>query len=380
MNRVRKALPKASVRIDQNAFRQEINDLLRDASALQKEQELLRAKAFSLGATKESLSAQVQMAKASLRDIEGDLKYLTETQQDGKLVCPTCGDEHENSFPVRFELVEDAATLRGIIVELESELQKVERELTSVQSKISQLRTRERDIEKVLQTKKGALKLRDVVESQSAEVVRSVFSRDIGMLRKRIEQHDNEIVELKSKVEQYDAPERAKTINEYYSERVQLFATELSVLQELGDDIKARPDATIKATGSSLPRAILAYQYAIIHTAKEKGDAKLFPIVVDSPNQQAQDKENLERILKFILNKTPTDQQLLLTIEEDPGLAINGDKVVLDKPFGLLTPEQYDPIRVELQDFINHVNIEIGKHISMPISHEMASDDTDELL
>ena len=85
MNRVRKALPKASVRIDQNAFRQEINDLLRDASALQKEQELLRAKAFSLGATKESLSAQVQMAKASLRDIEGDLKYLTETQQDGKL-------------------------------------------------------------------------------------------------------------------------------------------------------------------------------------------------------------------------------------------------------------------------------------------------------
>lgn len=379
MNRVKKALPKASVRIDQNAFRQEINDLLRDASALQKEQELLRAKAFSLGATKQSLNAQVQMAKASLRDIEGDLKYLTETQQDGKMICPTCGDEHENAFPVRFELVEDAATLRGIIVELESELQKVEKELTSVQSKISQLRNRERDIEKVLQTKKGTLKLRDVVESQSAEVVRLVFSSDIGMLRKSIERHDDEIVALKARVEQYDAPERAKTINEYYSERVQLFATELSVLQELDDDIKARPDATIKATGSSLPRAILAYQYAIIHTAKEKGDVKYFPIVVDSPNQQAQDKENLERILKFILNRTPKDQQLVLTIEEDPGLTINGDKVALDTPFGLLRPEQYDPIRTELQEFISQVNIEIDKHINKPINYAVASDEADEL-
>lgn len=380
MNRVKKALPKSSVRIDQNAFRMEINDLLRDASALQKEQEILRAKAFSLGTAKQSLTAQIQMAKTSLREIEGDLRYLTETQPDGKIICPTCGDEHENAFPVRFELVEDAVTLRGIMAELEADLQKVEKELTTVQTKISQLRNRERDIEKALQTKKGALKLRDVVESQSAEVVRSVFSSDIGMLRKNIERRDDEIVELKAKVAQYDAPERAKAINEYYSERIQLFASELSSLQELGDDIKARPDATVKGTGSSLPRAILAYQYAIIHTAKEKGDAKLFPIVVDSPNQQAQDKENLERILKFILNRTPTDQQLVLTVEEDPGLTINGDKVTLDKPFGLLSPDLYEPIRAELQEFIGQVNIKIDEHINRPINHEMADDGTDEFL
>lgn len=380
MNRVKKALPKSSVRIDQNAFRQEINDLLRDASALQKEQEILRAKAFSLGTAKQSLSAQIQMAKTSIREIEGDLKYLTETQPDGKIICPTCGDEHENAFPVRFELVEDAVTLRGIMAELEADLQKVEKELTSVQTKISQLRNRERDIEKALQTKKGALKLRDVVESQSAEVVRSVFSSDIETLRKNIERRDDEIVELKDKVAQYDAPERAKAINEYYSERIQLFASELSSLQELGDDIKARPDATVKGTGSSLPRAILAYQYAIIHTAKEKGDAKLFPIVVDSPNQQAQDKENLERILKFILNRTPADQQLVLTVEEDPGLMINGDKVTLNKQFGLLSPDLYEPIRAELQEFIGQVNIEIDEHINRPISYEMADDEADELL
>ncbi len=378
MNRVKKALPKASVHIDQNVFRQEINDLLRDASALQKDQEILRAKAFSLGTAKLSLTAQIQMAKTSLREIEGDLKYLTETQPDGKIICPTCGDEHENAFPVRFELVEDAVTLRGITAELEADLQKVEKELTTVQTKISQLRNRERDIEKALQTKKGSLKLRDVVESQSAEVVRSVFSSDIATLRKNIERRDDEIVELKAKVAQYYAPERAKAINDYYSERIQLFGSELSSLQELGDDIKERPDATVKGTGSSLPRAILAYQYAIIHTAKEKGDGKLFPIVVDSPNQQAQDKENLERILKFILNRTPTDQQLILTVEEDPGLTINGNKVTLEKPFGLLSSDLYEPIRAELQEFIGQVNIEIDKHINRPNNHEMADDEADE--
>jgi chromosome segregation ATPase len=378
LTRVKKSLPKSSIRFDQNAFRQEINELLRDASALQKDQESLRAKAFTLGASKQSLSAQIQMAKSSLREVEGDLKYLTETQPDGKMICPTCGEEHQNAFPVRYELVEDAATLRGIVGELEIDLQKVEKDLSSVQSKISQLRNREREIEKSLQIKKGALKLRDVIESQSAEVVRAAFSTDIGTLRKGIERRDDEILQLKAKVDQYDAPDRAKTINDYYAERIQLFASELTSFQELGDDIKARPDATVKATGSTLPRAILAYQYAIIHTAKEKGDAKLFPIVVDSPNQQAQDKDNLGRILKFILNRTPADQQLVLTVEEDPGLEIKGDKVTLDKPFGLLNPEQYEPVREELQEFIGQVNIEIDKHINKPINLDLPEDDAEE--
>lgn len=360
--RVKKALPKSSVRLDQNAFRQEINELLRDATVLQKEQESLRAKVFELGASKESLIAQIQMAKSSLLDVKGDLKYLTETKPDAALVCPTCGVEHENAFPVRYELIEDASTLRGVIAELEADLMKVEEGLGSVQVKISRLKTRERDIERVLQAKKGTLKLRDVIESQSAEVVRSAFSGDIGTLRKNIERRDEEIAQLKAKADQYDSPERTKTINDYYSERVGLFASELA-LQELGDDIKKRPDAALKATGSSIPRAILAYQFAIIHTAKEKGDAKLFPVVVDSPNQQAQDKENLDRILRFIVKRIPVEQQLVLTVEEDPGLKITGDKIVLTTPFALLSQSNYEPVRIELQEFISEVNSEIDRHI-----------------
>lgn len=363
--RVKKSLPKSSIRLDHNAFRQEINDLLRDATIQKNEQESLRAKVFEQASTKQSLIAQLQMAKSSLRDIEGDLKYLTETKPESTLLCPTCGVEHENAFPVRYELVEDSTTMRSIIGELETELSRLEEGLASNYAKLNRLKARERDIEKTMQAKKGDLRLRDVVESQSAEVIRSAFSKDIDMLRNRIDRRDEDLADLKEKVDQFDLPERTKALNEYYSERMELFASELG-LQELGEGLKKKPDAPFSARGSAIPRSILAYQFAILHTAREKGDAKLFPVVVDSPNQQGQDSEHLALILKFIAKRVPSCQQIILSVEEDPGLTFTGDTVTLTKPFGLLSQEHYEPARVELQDFIIEIQREIDERLTRP--------------
>jgi rubrerythrin len=123
--RVKKSLPRTTLRIDAGAFKQEIADLLRSSTQLNQEQESLRSKAFEQASVKESLSTQIAMAKDALRDLEGDLKYLTESKVEPTLLCPTCGTTHENGFPIRLELVDDAETLRKIIAELESERQKV---------------------------------------------------------------------------------------------------------------------------------------------------------------------------------------------------------------------------------------------------------------
>lgn len=360
--RVKKAMPKSTLKLDANAFKQEIADLVREATQLNIEQESLRVKTFEQASEKQSLAAQIGMAKSALKELEGDLKYLTETKPQEVLLCPTCGTEHENGFPVRLELVDDTVTLRQIIGELEADLRRVEDNLATNYGRLNRLKSKSREIEQALQAKKGTLRLQDVIESQSAEVVRSAFSKDMEWLRKQLEGLEREVDRYKEKVAQYDLPERTKEINEYYSEHMELFASELGVA-DLREDLKKRPDAPLAASGSALPRSILAYQFAVLHTAKEKGDAKLFPVVVDSPNQQGQDVEHLSQMLKFIMGRTPGGQQLILAVEEDPNLKFDGETVELNRPYSLLDPGLYEAVSSQLRGFVQAVNDKVNERL-----------------
>ncbi len=358
LSRVRKTLPRPAVRLDAAAFKQEINDLLRTSTLLKTEQESLRKKAFDCAAQRESLSSQISMARDALRDLEGDLKYLTESKTELAITCPTCGTNHESGFPVRLELIDDAVTLRKVISELEVEHRKCEEKLADIYGKINRIKRKTLDIEKTLQTKKGMLRLQDVVDSQSSEVIRSAFAKDIDTLKRQFADQEKIAADAKFKVSQFDLPERTKAINDFYSERMELFASELGV-HDLREDVKKRPDAGISASGSALPRSLLAYQFAVLHTAKEKGDAKYFPIVIDSPNQQGQDADHLRQMLSFIVKRTPNDQQLILAVEDKPNnFSFDGGLVELTTPFRLLDPEQYDLACDELRDMV--VAVEAG--------------------
>ena len=354
--RVKKSLPRTTLRIDAGAFKQEIADLLRSSTQLNQEQESLRSKAFEQASVKESLSTQIAMAKDALRDLEGDLKYLTESKVEPTLLCPTCGTTHENGFPIRLELVDDAETLRKIIAELESERQKVGEALAGIQGKLNRVRLKSHDIEKTLQIKKGALRLQDIVDSQSSEVVLGAFAKDLDSLKRQLTKHEEVSADLKERVSKFDLPERTKEINGFYAERIQLFASELGV-QDLREDVKKKPDANITASGSALPRSLLAYQFAVLHTAKEKGDANLFPVVVDSPNQQGQDAEHLSQMMNFIVKRTPAGQQLILAVEESPtGLVFEGSTIELTTPFGLLDASRYETVSDELKSLVSEVS------------------------
>ena len=342
LSRVKKALPKSAVRLDIHAFKQEIAELLKTATQLKDEQESLRRKAFENAAENESLASQISMANTALRELEGDLKYLTESKTEAALTCPTCGSVHESGFSVRLELIDDAVSMRRVIAELETNRAAAQEKLAEINGNLARIKYKGMEIEKALQTKKGMLRLQDVVASQSTEIVSSAFQKDLDSLKRDLAKALGVVAEMKAKVAQFDLPERTREINVLYSERMELFTSDLEV-QDLREDVKKKPDANVTAMGSALPRSLLAYQYAVLHTARKKGDVKLFPIVIDSPNQQGQDAQHLKQMLNFILKRSPDDQQLILAVEDMPAdFKFDGKVVVLTEPFNLLQEEQFD--------------------------------------
>lgn len=116
---------------------------------------------------------------------------------------------------------------------------------------------------------------------------------------------------------------------------------------------------------SDRPRSLLAYQFAVLHTAKEKGDAKHFPVIIDSPNQQGQDAAHLKQMLQFIVKRTPSDQQLILAVEDRPSeFNFDGQVVELTTPFGLLEADQYDLACEELSDMVKAVESGINQRLA----------------
>jgi hypothetical protein len=113
----------------------------------------------------------------------------------------------------------------------------------------------------------------------------------------------------------------------------------------------------------------------VLHTAKEKGDAKLFPVVVDSPNQQGQDAEHLTQMLNFIVKRTPEGQQLILAVEERPtGVAFDGAIVELETPYGLLEKNQYETISAELKSLVSEIAEGVDARIAnqrIEVSYEL---------
>lgn len=362
LDRVKNTLPKTSVRIDSELFENEIKVLLNDSTILNNEQEEIRSEIFVLNTQKQSLNSQIQIAKSSLKELEGDLKYLTDTNTKQSIQCPVCGIEHENGFSVRLELIDDSSQLRKIISELQKEEQKVEEKLFEIERKARELKNKADEILGILNTRKGTLILKDVIESQSSAVVEDAFNQNISALDKTIADKESDIKLHKEEADKYDLPERTKAINEFYSERFQVFLSDLGVA-DVREDLKKKPDAILTSSGSGLPRTILAYHFAILHTAREKGDSKLFPISIDSPNQQGQDKEHLSQMLNFIVKRVPSNQQLLLAVEEEPNLQFDGTKVLLNRPYALLDANLYDSVLADIGSFVQEVGVGLTYNI-----------------
>jgi hypothetical protein len=101
-------------------------------------------------------------------------------------------------------------------------------------------------------------------------------------------------------------------------------------------------------TGSTLPRAILAYQFSILNLIAKRSPSTVCPIVIDSPNQQAQDADSLKKILEFIPKHQPQGVQLILGLENDMGVQFGGKKITLTDKYSLLQADQYEDAHKEV--------------------------------
>ncbi|MPN64236.1 hypothetical protein SDC9_212007 [bioreactor metagenome] len=81
---------------------------------------------------------------------------------------------------------------------------------------------------------------------------------------------------------------------------------------------------------------------------KKYSSTTYFPLIVDSPNQQDQDVEHIDKIMTFIQSNQPNDSQLILGLAETYGVNFNCKIVTLNEKYGLLQSNEYETVYDEL--------------------------------
>lgn len=340
-----KKLPLSGPKIDPENFKREIEQLTLEMSALNRDQEKLRSQSVSERDLLSSIYLQINLANEAIRAYDGDAQYLRNEPREA-LVCPVCNAEHSESFMDLLTYADDARSLREITARLEKDGRDVAAKLQQTVAQIGALEGQYRRISHLLDTRRGDLQFRQIVESLGAEQAFQAFEEERSILDAEIAIHSEAVGELNAEMDKLTDKKRSSAILKQYR---LAYATALFDLN-LPDTGKARLTLTSRPndSGSGGPRAILAYYAALWDVCCGKTGSFMVPLVIDSPNQQGQDDINLPKVIKFISEKLPASAQLILGSEIDTEHPFD-KKIVLDSPYKLLEEQFFVEADAELR-------------------------------
>ncbi|MBI3727329.1 MAG: hypothetical protein HY254_03230 [Burkholderiales bacterium] len=342
--RLRRSIKASPVKLTTTGFEKEVQELVKLANELGTKQDSVRSEIVEGQELARQLIDQIRLSEAALREHEADFKSVGQATEDqGVFRCPTCHAEHDASFHTFLELAEDARELYRLKERLQQNLESVAGRLARYRRESATLRHQYLDVSNVLNVKKGRLTFQDVVKSQGIDAAENVLDLEIASIQKLIVTATELALDLKIKIEalmkNHDITAPLTTFRNTFKELLVI-----ADVVEFPNVDKWKLNKRPTDSGSPGPRSVVAY-YGALWSAMRGSDSSLpSPVVIDSPNQNAQDKKHLERVMGILASKTPENAQVILCAE-DPSEVFKPDLTVdLLRERALLETSQFEGI------------------------------------
>lgn len=338
IDRFSRSVPLSGPKVDADNFAAEIELLTKEVNELNVRQEVLRSSAVREQELLNSLDHQIHLADSALAAHDSDAKYLLK-EGAAPLICPTCHAEHEKPFLDLLEFAEDARVLRELAARLREDAAEVRKRTQKVFAELSSLNENYQRISRLLDSRKGELKFKDVVGSLGAESAFATFEAERKQIQAAIDAVVLNVDALETRMKELRSPKRTKKIlaefREHYAAgriALQLHSVTTKTMQ-----LASRPSLS----GSGGPRSILAYYAAIWRSVQSKEGTYDVPVVIDSPNQQAQDDFNLPAVLSFIAKDLPAGMQLIVGLETPIDLKFDHEMTLTER-YSMLTEAEWE--------------------------------------
>jgi hypothetical protein len=352
LDNINKTIAIVDFTVDINVFKQEVEELIKLSSDLQKNQSQYKSSLSNLYSQKINLENQQKVVISVLGEIKKDLRYVTD-QLDENVECPTCGAHYTNSFKERFAIAEDEHKCFELSQTLDSEIKKITEKINKEKEKLHSIENEIVKIQKTLSAKQGQIVLRDIIENEGKRQMKSIFESRIEEMNKEHYELIKQLSELDTKIKSFADKDRREAIISDYRKLMKKYLFELSV--SLTEKDYEKIDCRIGGLGSAKPRGLLAYYYSILHVIKKYGSSAYCPIIIDEPDQQGQDDINMPNMLNFIYNNKPENTQLILGLQDTMEIEFEGSVIEIKDKFSILTEEDFEDVKDEISPLINMV-------------------------
>lgn len=361
----RKALQSAVDKVNQTAdslgletqtgqFEEAIGLLLTELAALRDKRRQAASELDSLVARRTVLDHEIAIAKRALEELDKDYKWVGKVDED-KIICPTCGTVHENSFLSRFAIIDDRESCRDFILTTTQEYERLGRDLSTARRAVAEV---ERDLTKVaeaLSVRRGDVQLSEVLQSEGRRVAGEILVQRVRDFNQSISDLNDSLTSIAERLKAISDKSKRQEIEQYYFTRMSANLSRLNVKTVPLSTVE-KIDCKVRDTGSDQPRALLAYDFAVFDTIRRYSTSFIAPMVIDSPIQQDQDDENARSMLEFIVEKATSNEQVVLGTVSMHGVDIgDGSLIELTEELSLLRAADFEEINGEFDAFFDAV-------------------------
>jgi len=302
---------------------------------------------------KANYEVQINIINQAIVESHKDYNYAIE-KLSNEIDCPTCGASYHNNFAERFEIAQDEQKSKDLLVEVKRELKDILVEIEKISNNLVLTSSEVEKINNILQTKKGKIQLKDVIESAGKNEVNDIFRIRYEELQKIIYENTKKKDDLEKKLKELESKKRKQEIVLFYTTSLTKYLRDLDIHSLTIDDYKSILSKIENLeTGSSRPRALIAYYFTFFHLMKKYSSNVYFPLIIDSPNQQDQDIEHIDKIMKFIDENQPKNSQMIIGLAENYGVDFKCPEINLKDRYNLLQSHEYENVKNELDQKIH---------------------------
>ncbi len=308
-----------------------VEDVTTDIELLLAKAEELRKLQFSYNAEMTVLENDIYINQHKLHIVEHnlietkkDIEYAM-TQED-ELICPFCGTIYSNGINEQLNITSDYAHCENLIAELKSSISVATKELEELKNKYNDVSVENQSIEQKVQNTQELLSYSSFYKSKGQFEIYESCKRQLDVLQGEINSCVSKIAITDEKINEKKSKERSKDIREDIERYCRTLADAINVPKTF---IKLRDFVqVINRTGSETPRLVYMYQSALYLYNLERAYSPFNFYVVDTPNQQGQDTENLGSIFKSLELFLSDEGQVIVGTERETGMEEKASNVI----------------------------------------------------
>lgn len=309
-----------------------VNEVTTNIESLLAKSEELRKMQFSYNAEMNILENDIFVNQYKLHIVEynlvetkKDIEYAM--SQDDELVCPICGTIYANGLDEQLNITSDYAHCEKLIEELKNSISISTGKLEELKEKYRAASLEIQLIEQQIQNSQDLLSYSSFYKNKGQYEIYESCKGQLEAIQKEIDSYISKIALIDDKINEQKSKERSQNIRKDIENYCRILADAINLPKtfiQLRDFVQV-----INRTGSETPRLIYMYQSALYLYNLSRAYSPFNFYVVDTPNQQGQDADNLESIFESLELFLSDEGQVIVGTERETGMEQKASNVIM---------------------------------------------------